>query len=257
MLPLSLVFVVGASMACWRFLRCRHDDDHTPELVAVLFIGWAALTVYLHVKAPYYGLPLTVYAALLVTTWLASARRWVSRLASVVIVAVAALNLAVAAFHLGDRHGTRVALPGARESSQGPQRAGYATLTSAEAWPPTLDPGAHGDVLELMRALRGRGVRAVEFDLKVDLPYFNPTGLTAFARIAGLRRRTRFDPFDPLGRRRRRFDLQDLRAPHDAFIGREAPVAQHREPCRLLGDGSAVFVTLGPPDGGRRICPSR
>jgi len=256
MLPLSLLFAAGATIACWRFVRRRRAGDHTPELVAGLLFGWAALTLYLHVKAPYYALPLTIYAALLATAWLASAPRGWFRLASVAIVAVAALNLAVAAFHVGDPPGVRVAFSGARESDEGPQGVGHATLVSPEAWPPTLAPGAHGDVLDLMRALRRRGVRTVEFDLDVDLPYFNPTGLTAFARIAGLRRRSRFDPFDPLRRRGRRFDLNRLRAPRDAFIGLEAPGRAARG-CRQLGDGNAIFVTLGPPSSGRRICPSR
>jgi len=255
MLPLSVLLLAGTAISCLRFLRRPSADDHTPELVAALLVGWAGLTVLLHVKAPYYALPLTVYAALLATTWVASTGGWPSRLASGAVIAVAALNLAVAAFHLGQPPGVRVALPGAGDSAPGPQQAGHVTLASPEAWPPTLGPGAHGDVLDLMRALRRRGVRTVEFDLDVDRPYFNPTGLTAFARVAGLRRRSRFDPFDPLGRRTRRFDLRDLRAPRDAFLGRATSGRRRREACRDLGDGSAVFVTLGPPDAGRLICP--
>jgi 4-amino-4-deoxy-L-arabinose transferase-like glycosyltransferase len=254
MLPLSLLSAAGATISCWRFVRHPRADDHTPELVAGLLVGWAALTVYLHVKAPYYALPLTVYIALLGTTWLASGRGQWSRPASLAIITVATLNFVVAAFHATNSPGVRVSLPRARESDQGLQGVGFATLVSGDAWPPTLGPGPHGDILDLMRALRRRGVRTVEFDLDVELTYFNPTGLTAFARIAGLRRRIRFDPFDPLQHRGPRFDLNRLRAPRDAFIGLEPPARAARG-CRQLGEGNSIFVTLGPPSRRRRICP--
>src|SRR5204862_2226446 len=92
MLPLSLLSAAGATISCWRFVRHPRADDHTPELVAGLLVAWAALTVYFHVKAPYYALPLTVYIALLGTTWLASGRGQWSRPAALATVAVAALN---------------------------------------------------------------------------------------------------------------------------------------------------------------------
>ena len=45
-----------------------------------------------------------------------------------------------------------------------------------------------------------------------------------------------------------------LTAPSEAFMGRQFITPDLPPPCVALGDGSGVFVTLGPPADGRRIC---
>ena len=148
------------------------------------------------------------------------------------------MNFAAAAFHVGDPPGWRVALPGAAESP-GAQGARYVTVVSPEAWPAGLDAGEHGDIVDLVRALKERGVRQVEFDNSVDIAYYNSTGLTALATAAGMPRPPVYNP-------------EALRAPGDAFIWRAAPGPGA---CRPLGDGTSIYVALGPPSSGRRICP--
>jgi len=239
MLPLTAFAAVGGAVSAWRFSRTRRSDDYTPELLSGLLVGWAALTFYLHLKSPYYALPLTVYAALLATGWIASLRPGARRAATVALVAVAAVNFAVAASWIGEP--VRVSLPGASQDP-GPVSARHVTLVSPSAWPGTLPPGEHGDVLGLMRRLEARGIEVIEFDPGTDLGYFNPTGLTAFARIAGLSRPPAYDP-------------AALRPPHDAFMGRQFITPDLPPPCVELGDGSGVFVTLGSPFDERRICP--
>jgi hypothetical protein len=135
-----------------------------------------------------------------------------------------------------------VALPTAK-ADPGPVNARHVTLVSPTSWPPRLPPGEHGDVLALMRRLEDRGVRVLEFDPGTDISYFNPTGLTAFARIAGLSRPPVYDP-------------GALRAPREAFMGRQIITPGEPGPCVDLGEGSGVFVTLGSPFDGRRICPA-
>ena len=242
MLPLLALFAVGVVASAVAFVRRPTLDDHTPELLAGLAVGWAALTFYLKVKSPYYALPLTVFVALLSTAWLARVREPVWRAAAAALALVAAVNFAVAAFHIGNPPGIRLALPGAYTASPGVQSARYVTLVSPEAWPGTLDAGPHGRVLDLLRALKRDGVRRVDFDPAAQTAYFNPIGLTAFARLAGLPRPPTYDP-------------EALTAPHDAYFGRETPEPGGRAICAMLGDGTGVSVTLGAPSSGRQTCP--
>ncbi len=241
MLPLLALFAVGSVASIVAFVRRPTLDDHTPELLAGLAVGWAALTFYLKLKSPYYALPLTVFVGLLSTAWLARVRQPVWRAAAAGLALVAAVNFAVAAFHIGDPPGWRVALPGATDVP-GVQSARHVTFVSPEAWPGTLDAGPHGRVLDLLRALKGQGVRRVDFDPAAQTAYFNPTGLTALAHVAGLSRPATYDP-------------EALRAPRDAYFGRETPEPGGRAICAMLGDGTGVSVTLGPPSSGRQTCP--
>jgi 4-amino-4-deoxy-L-arabinose transferase-like glycosyltransferase len=238
MLPLLVLFAVGVVVSVVAFVRRPALDDHTPELLAGLAVGWAALTFYLKLKSPYYALPITVFVALLGTVWLARVREPVRRAAVAGLALVAAVNFAVAAFHIGDPPGWRVALPGASDAP-GVQSARHVTFASPEAWPGSLGPGEHGDIVDTIRALKRRGVRRVEFDVGSDVAYFNTVGLTALTTVAGVLRPPTFNP-------------DALEAPDDAFIGRE-PTGP--DSCRPLGDGTSIYVTLGPPTTGRRICP--
>ena len=238
MLPLLALFAVGAITSIVAFVRRPALDDHTPELLAGLGVGWAALTFYLKLKSPYYALPLTVFVALLSTVWLARVRRPVWRAATAALALVAAMNFAVAAFHIGDSPGWQVALPGATDAP-GVQSARHVTFVSPEAWPASLDPGEHGDLVDVMRALKERGVRRVEFDVGVDVAYYNSVGLTALATVAGLPRPPTYDP-------------DTLRAPEDAFFRLEPTGPKS---CRPLTAGASIYITLGPPTSNERICP--
>jgi len=238
MLPLLVLFAAGAVASVVRFVRRPAPDDHTPELLAGLVVGWAALTFYLKLKSPYYALPLTVFFALLSTVWLADVRPAVLRTVGVGLGLVAALNFTVAALHVGNPPGWRIALPGAADTP-GAQGARYVTVLSPEAWPASLDAGDHGDIVDLVRALKARGVRQVEFDNSTDVAYWNSTGLTALATVAGVPRPPVYNP-------------EALQAPADAFVWRAAPGPGA---CKALGDGTSVYASLGPPSTGRRICP--
>jgi 4-amino-4-deoxy-L-arabinose transferase-like glycosyltransferase len=241
MLPLLGLAVVGAGISIYQFVRRPSRDDYTPELVAGVLVAWAALTFYLKVKSPYYSLPLTVFAALLGTVWVARIRPVTARAVGAGIAAVAAVNFAVAALHVGNPPGVRLTLPGAYGPTAGSQAARYVTIVSPEAWPASLDAGAHGDVLGLLRALKRQGVRQVEFDMSNNLAWFNSTGFTAMVTIAGVHRPPAFAP--------------DTLTPQDAFFGREVPQPGGPMTCTPLGDGTDVYITRGPPTTGVRICP--
>jgi 4-amino-4-deoxy-L-arabinose transferase-like glycosyltransferase len=241
LLPLTLIALAGAVISSVRFLRRRDPHDHTPELLAGLAAGWAFLTFYLHLKSPYYALPLTVYAALLASGGIAAAGPAVRRVGAAALVLVAVVNLAVAGLWIGKP--VRVALPGAYEPAPGAAVARHATFLSPEAWPATRPPGENGDLLDRMRTLKGRGVELLEFDVAVDLAHFNATGLTAFSHLAGIARPPVYDP-------------EQLKAPREAFMGLQTTGAGQPPPCADLGDGTGVYVLLGAPSEGRRICPA-
>ena len=115
------------------------------------------------------------------------------------------------------------------------------TLVSPEAWPASLPPGDGNDVLPLLRALRASGVEVVEFDPAPNLAWFNATGLSALARVAGLGRPPVYDP-------------GSLEAPGEAFVGVQ-PADDPRPACVDLGDDLRVYVTEGSPLTGPRTCP--
>jgi 4-amino-4-deoxy-L-arabinose transferase-like glycosyltransferase len=238
MLPLLALFAAGATASVVRFVRRPSPGDHTPELVVGLVVGWAALTFYLKLKSPYYALPLTVFVALLSTVWLADLRPAVARPVAVGLGVLAAVNFAVAAFHIGNPPGWRIALPKASDTP-GAQAARYVTVVSPEAWPASLDAGEHGDIVDILRALKKQGVQQVEFDNSADLAYYNSTGLTALATVAGVPRPPVYNP-------------GALQAPRDAFIWRAPPGPGA---CKPLGDGTSIYVTLGGPSRARPICP--
>jgi 4-amino-4-deoxy-L-arabinose transferase-like glycosyltransferase len=240
LLPLSAFAAVGALVSLIHFIRRRDVDDYTPELLAGVLVAWGALTFYLHLKAPYYSLPLTVYGALLATGWIARRSGSGRIIAGGALSAIALVNFVVAATWIGEP--VRVALPTAKADA-GVVDARHVTLLSPSAWPGTLPPGRHGDVLGLMKRLEERGIDVVEFDPGTDLGYFNPSGLTALARIAGLSRPAVYNP-------------GALQPPREVFMGRQTITAAEPPPCIELGDGSGVFVTLGSPFEGHRICPA-
>ena len=242
MVPLLTLFTVGAGASIYQFVRRPSRTDYTPELVAGVLVAWAALTFYLKVKAPYYSLPITVFAALLSTVWLARVRERSAQVFAAALVLVAAVNFTVAALHIGEPPIARATLPGAYGPTSGVQQARYATFLSPESWPANLDAGDHGDVLDLLRALKRQGVTQVEFDVANDLQYFNSTGFTALTTIAGIPRAPTYAP-------------DTLKAPHDAFFGRELPQPGGPKTCTDLGDGSRVYITLGAPANGERVCP--
>jgi 4-amino-4-deoxy-L-arabinose transferase-like glycosyltransferase len=241
MLPLLALAAAGAVASTVEFIRERRRDDYTPELLAGVLVAWVALTFYLKIKAAYYSLPLTVYAALLATVWLARVRPAVARVAGAAIACVAAVNFAVAALHIGDPPIARITLPGAYAPTSGAQGVRYVTFLSPEAWPANLDAGEHGDVLDLLRALKRQGVRRVEFDAANDLSYYNSTGFTALTTIAGIPRPPAYAP-------------QTLTA-RDAYFGRVQPQPGAPATCTPLGDGTDVYIALGPPDRAKPICP--
>jgi 4-amino-4-deoxy-L-arabinose transferase-like glycosyltransferase len=104
------------------------------------------------------------------------------------------------------------------------------------------------DLLHMMRALKRRGVRVIEFDVgSAGNRDFGIAGLTALAQEAGLRRPKAYNPA-ALG-------------PRDAFVLRHVTQPGEPAPCVRLADGAGAYVVLGNPvmtfDQYHFICPRR
>jgi 4-amino-4-deoxy-L-arabinose transferase-like glycosyltransferase len=228
LLPLA-VLAVGGTFACVvRFLRHRTNSDVTPELVAGALVAYAGST-YLSLKDPRYTLPALVYMAVLGTGWIPMLRVKLRVAAIATLGAIAVVNTVAVSFGVG--RDVRVLLPGAPKNSGLHERA--FTFYSPDGYV-RGGPERQPDVLGVMRKLRERGVRLVDFDGgSANVPAFNLEGLRALARIAQLRQPPVYEP-QKLG-------------PNDAFFLRRSPVVGDPPPCGRFGDGTGLYVELGNP----------
>jgi hypothetical protein len=105
------------------------------------------------------------------------------------------------------------------------------------------EPKNGGNIVQILRALKRRGINVVEFDAAPGStnPFFSPEGKTYVARVAGVTRPPTYDPFD-------------LR-PNEAFL-KVLPPGPDGDLCARLPDGEGVAVLVGnPPANPRVICP--
>jgi 4-amino-4-deoxy-L-arabinose transferase-like glycosyltransferase len=243
--PLTLLVVIGAATALWRFARHRAPDDLAPELLGGALVGYLGMT-YITLKDPRYTLPLLVYFAVLGTGWIATARPRVRRWLTAGAVALAGANFAMVSFGLGGT--VQFSLPGAPPPGISLVQARQVTVFSPNGWL-RGGPVKDGDLLALFRGLNRDGVRSVEFDGgSANVADFNNIGLVVLAISAGLS----VPPENNL----------PAMGPRDAFVLRRAPQPGDPPPCQRLNDGSGVYVSLGNPlrepfDTTTFICPGR
>ena len=228
--PLTLLFLTGAVLALWRFCRRRATEDLTPELLGGGLVGYLGISYYITLRDPRYALPALVYAAVLGTGWIATARPPLRRWLTAAFCAVVAINFV--AINFGGIGTLALKLPGASPS---PTLSGARTLTflSPMGWragPPVRD----GDLLGLFRGLKKMGVNLLEFDGgSVDRVDLNNLGLVVLAEIAGIA-----VPAE---------DNLPAMGPQAAFVRAAGPVPGDPPPCQTLVDGTGVYVSLGNP----------
>jgi 4-amino-4-deoxy-L-arabinose transferase-like glycosyltransferase len=244
LLQLTLFFLVGTTLALWRFARRRDPDDLTPELAVGGLVGYLGVT-YINLKDPRYSLPDLVYIAVLGTGWVARARLPWRRWLTTALALIAATNFAMVSFGWGPV--VSWTLPG----PYGPSVSGARVITffSPAGWL-RGGPVRDGDVLALMEGLKRLGFRYIELDGQTtDTPDFDQNGLGVLTIESHL-------PEPPAG-------LVSL-GPHDAFLLRHYPMPGDPPPCQHLLDGSGVYVEVGlanpaaePFSAYRFVCPGR
>ena len=104
----------------------------------------------------------------------------------------------------------------------------------AAAVPGAIPEPEHTVLLSLMRAMARHGIRTVQFDATtMQVAPYQRIGLEGLAAQAGL-------TVPPV------YGLKPI-GPHDAFLLRELPAAEKKgaPPCRILPDGSGLYIVLG------------
>jgi len=173
--PLTLLVVVGAGTALWRFARHRDPQDLAPELLGGGLVSYLGMT-YITLKDPRYTLPALVYFAVLGTGWIATARPRARRWLTVAVVAIATINFVAVSFGVGST--VSFTLPGAPSPAVSLVEARTVTLFSPNGWL-RGGPVKDGDLLGLFRGLKRDGVQTVVFDGgSATVPDFNNVGLT-------------------------------------------------------------------------------
>jgi 4-amino-4-deoxy-L-arabinose transferase-like glycosyltransferase len=228
LVPLGLIFIVGACVLLWRFARTRSSSDYTPELLFGGLVGYGGMT-YLTLKDPRYTLPALVYMAVLGGGWIATAtprlRPWLTGFFGVVVVA----NVVAVSFGFGPT--LTLTLPRAPAVSTAGAR--VLTFYSPNGWV-RGGPVKDGDIQGMFGGLRRLGIQLIEFDGgSANSPDFNNAGLAAEAQIAGI-------PVPPEN------DLPAM-TDKDAFVLRRSPVVGDPPPCQRLADGTGVYVVIGNP----------
>lgn len=240
LVPLALLFLIGAVVLAVRYARRPSKADLTPELAMGGLVSYLGMT-YVTLKDPRYTLPALVYMACFGTGWIVSLGPRFRRLMTLVVVVVAMVNTAAVSFGVGRPEA--ISLAGA---SNGFTRS--FTFYSPAGYV-RGGPAKDGDVLNLMRSLRRSGVRQIGIDGgSANALDFNFAGLRAFSRIADL----------PIVAGD---NLSALR-PQDGFLLRRSPQEGDPRPCQRLSDGSGIYVELGNPlrfpfELGTFICPGR
>jgi hypothetical protein len=223
-LPLTLVFITGLVVALARWARTRRADGYMPELIAGGFGGYFLVTL-ISLNDPRYTLGCLVYISVIATAWLVRSGPRVRTIETAALVCIVALNTAMVSFGLGDT--VKVSLPGGPASPILERQFVIASNGYIEG-----GPNDDGRVLDIMKAAKRDGARYVYFDGgSADYFFFNGSGLTVFARMAGLRTVT---------------GNAELLGKKDIFMLRRGPEPLDPPPCTRLEDGSGVFLVRGP-----------
>jgi 4-amino-4-deoxy-L-arabinose transferase-like glycosyltransferase len=240
--PLTAFAVAGVAAAAGRLRELSGRAGVIPELLGGLVGSWLLLTILTH-KDMRYSLPMIVYLAVLGTAWIPRLPRLPHRLAT------AGLAAAVIATTLGATFGVGGALPSRLPGNLGaalgvgvPPRdrvvvyANHNYLVSG--------PRRDGDMLELLRGLRGIGIRRLYWDPAVSGPEhgdFNGAGLTVLARIAKLR------VADVIA--------EGVILPRYAFLLYQSTASSGLAPCVRFDDGMGVWALIGRGGGAVPYCP--
>jgi hypothetical protein len=225
-LPLTLLFGVGLAWAAVRWVRTRARDDYTPELIVGGFVGYFTIAL-IALNDPRYTLPCLVYVAVLGTGWIVQLRRPARQVLAAAVVAIAVVNTAMVSGGVG---GGQVVLD-PFNGPQSPIKERQFTLVSSYGF---VEGGPRDDdrVLELMKDARRDGTKQIYFvGGSLDYAFFNGSGLTTFARMAGLGLPPDNDP--------------SLLGEKDISLLRRMPLPGDPRPCTTLDDGSGVYVLKG------------
>jgi hypothetical protein len=232
LLPLTVFVAVGVALALrnlWR-ARWRWSDSVFPELLAGGLVSYLGCVWIIH-KDPRYSLPALVYMAVLGGGWVALAPGWTRRIATVVLVCFALTNFVL----VSTGSGPIVRFPVVPGAYAGPGVQAImprqATLLSSTGWLRS-GPGSDGHIPSLMSGLKRIGITNVIFDAgSSDVEDFNTSGLQVLAYGAGLSPDAVYDP--------------GALAPHEAELIRHFQQPGEPPPCRLMEDGSGVYVIVG------------
>lgn len=236
-LPLFAFAAVGWIWTVAGFARRRPVSAFAAELAVGAFVAWACLTeTYVHDAR--YGIPMTVYMAVLGVGWISRLPRPAMALAASVLALVAFANSLGVGFGVGPD-----VLVGPNSTAFEQQPGRLTVVANYGYWigPPARD----GDMLGLLRTLRRRGVREVRWDSQQEFEAdFSYQGITALARIAGLR-----VPGKPID--------QATASRSYAVLRHGAPEADLANPCIVLAGGAGVWVSLGGSRGSEAwsYCP--
>jgi hypothetical protein len=218
-------------------VRRRPAGRFAPELLAGAICAWAALT-FTYVHDPRYGIPITVYFAVIAASWVSRLPLAGRVVGATLLAAVALANLLGVGFGVGSRVTT------APQNLAYVQQPGAFTMYANYGYwigPPSRD----GDTLGLLRALRRVGIREVRWYTEGEAGIeFSPAGISVLARIAGLG--VAGSSLEPAAA-----------SPQVAFLLHRFPEASLPRPCIELQDGSGVWVGLGgsPSLKSWRVCP--
>jgi 4-amino-4-deoxy-L-arabinose transferase-like glycosyltransferase len=249
LLPLTAFVAIGAVLALrdlWR-TRWRWPDSVFPELLVGGLVSYLGCVWIIH-KDPRYSLPALVYMAVLGGGWVAVASGWTRRIATVVLVCFALTNFVL----VSTGSGPVVRFPVVPGAYAGPGVEAImprqATLLSSTGWLRS-GPGSDGHIPSLMSGLKRIGITNVIFDAGTSNEEdFNTTGLQVLAYGAGLTPDAVYNP--------------GTLAPHEAELIRHYQQPGEPPPCRLMEDGSGVYVIVGesalrPWENLEFACPGR
>lgn len=244
LLPLFLFAMVGWVWTIVGFARRRSVSALAPELTIGAFVGWLGLTeTFVHDNR--YSMPILIYLAVFGSFWIARLPQVARIVTGLALVAIVIVNTLGDSFAIGWTW--KPSLPSADMKTQ--PLPGVLSVFSTSGYVISA-PEREGDLLGVMKTLKGRGVTHILWQQGPDQakPHFSNGGLQALADIAGLDIYTQ---------------PPSSSAPpavwsHFAFLGSSAIEAGQPPPCLTLGDGTGVWIRIGNPEapGIRDYCPS-
>jgi hypothetical protein len=220
-----MLAAVGGGIALLvRYLRRPAKADLTLELIAGALFAYAALT-WINLKDPRYALPMLPYLAVLGAGWVPMLRgRW--RIAAAgAITAVALLNVVMTIWGTGSIG--HLYVKGAPGNSFGRQLTFWLPQGWIAGQPETSDA-----IVQVMRAAKADGVKAIAFDPGANQSHFNQPGLDILSRIA---KAPITWPYDP-------------NAKGVVLLSNRYPPIANPKPCGVLRGGIGIYLSRGPID---------
>ncbi len=237
-LPLFLFAAVGWLWTLVGSVRRRSITPLAPELLIGAFLSWAILTeTYVHDVR--YGMPLLLYLAVFGAGWIVRLGHRGRIAATTALVVVALANTVMINTGVGGENGAWLG-----KQSTALERPGYVPVFSITGFPVSA-PHRDGDLLAAFQALHRYGIRTVTWiPSQSQEADFARSGITVFARVAGLYPLERTVPLATLTRK-------DVILSHEKIAPGEPP------PCVTLDDHTGVWVRVGDPvaPGAQDFCP--